>query len=74
VENGHIQIRDLDRQEAVRRIAKSQAELIGLSFKLAIRTGHYARTLVARGYSAARALISAREYARDLMQYGDYWA
>ena len=74
MENGHTLLLDLDRQEAVRRVAKSQAELIGLDWKLCIRTGHYARTLVARGYSAARALISAREYARDLMQYGDYWA
>lgn len=74
MENGHTLMIDLDRQEAVRRIAKSQAELIGLNFKLAIRSGHYARTLVARGYSAARALVEARAYAKDLVQYGDYWA
>lgn len=74
MENGHILLLDLDRQEAVRRVAKSQAELIGLSFKLAIRVGHHARVLVARGYSAARALIGAREYAKDLAQHGDFWA
>lgn len=74
MENGHTLLTDLDRQEAVRRIAKSQAELIGLNFRLAIRVGHHARVLVARGFSAAAALIGAREYALDLAKYGDYWA
>lgn len=74
MEGGHILLADLDRQEAVRRIAKSQAEILGLSWNLAIRTGHFARTLVAQGKSAASALISARVYAKDLAQYGDFWA
>lgn len=74
MEGGHILICDLSREEAVRMVAKSQAELIGLNFRLAIRVGHHARVLVARGFSAAAALIGAREYALDLAKYGDYWA
>lgn len=74
MENGHIQIRDLDRQAAVHMLAKTDAERVGLSNRAAIRVANYGATLVAQGKSAASALISARVYAKDLAQYGDFWA
>lgn len=66
MENGHIQIRDLDRQAAVHMLAKTDAERVGLSNRAAIRVANYGATLVARGRSAASAMLATRAYARRL--------
>lgn len=66
MENGHIQIRDLDRKAAVHMLAKTDAERIGLCNRAAIRVAHYGTTLVARGRSAASAMLATRAYARRL--------
>lgn len=47
-------------------LAKTDAERIGLCNRAAIRVAHYGTTLVARGRSAASAMLATRAYARRL--------